>query len=72
MNEQQAREAARQIMANDPPGTEIWLTSQGMAMHPHHGHADGYHAYILDNGQVVARKFHAYDLPSPPNTPSGS
>lgn len=64
MNEQQAREAAQQIMANNPPGTEIWFASQGMIAHnPHYSqqngwHSDGYHTVMQPNGQVEVNKYH--------------
>lgn len=64
MNEQQAREAAQQIMANNPPGTEIWFANQGMiANNPHYSyqngwHSDGYHAVMQPNGQVTVDKYH--------------
>ena len=68
MNDKQARDAAQQIMANDPVGTQIFLTSEGMALNPHGFplHADGYEAHILPNGQVVVHKFHAFDIPGFP------
>jgi hypothetical protein len=66
MNPKQARDAATQLMANDPPGTEIFLTSEGVASNPHphpspnnpypKQHLDGWHARKLANGQVVVKK----------------
>jgi len=64
MNDKQARDAAQQIMANNSPGTEIFLTSEGMILNnPHYStqngwHSDGYHAVVQPNGQVVVHKFH--------------
>jgi hypothetical protein len=60
MNDKQARDVATKLMAKDPPGTEIWLNSEGMAINPHGNppHTDAYRAWKLPNGQVVVRKEH--------------
>lgn len=41
-------EAAKQIMANDPPGTEIMISDT--INNEHNGHVDGYLATKRDGG----------------------
>lgn len=49
-------EAARQILDDSAPGTEVWISDT--INRPHEGHVDGYHAVKRNDGSVDLAKYH--------------
>lgn len=49
-------EAAEQIMANDPPGSEIWISEERQD-----GKGAGFHATKREDGSIKLKKYHEND-----------
>lgn len=50
-------EAAKQIMANDPPGKEVYISDT--VNKPHGNHTDAYRAVKRSDGSVKLKKYKA-------------